>query len=462
VGPEGVAGPAADAHDSAAAAAAGSVSGLGVRLQMASADGCIGSGCTAKRQSHYLPTTAAAAVVQLAFAPISMLPAAPPPPPSAAVADEEETLACRAQQRAVGVGPASRPLQRHVSWKTEVDVLNGGDSSSSMPCSLQQPPAASGCAKKAEAQSAAAADARNSLQASAPIDAHIVTAQHVAAQQTLGVARAPSALPACESDMMGRTQADMAALLQQHAAAAATTAGAGEFCSRIGSSCDGGQPKCTLAHGGGTGAGAHATAPQPVVMRLSAAALALAADLQQQQQRQESEGSTELTLSNGRSDVQHYHQQWQSSKGPKALPHSGRRLGPGLVPSHPGFGEQQAELLYPGFGPQQAPGSVTGTADDGSSCCGLSDLSAMANPVAYADMLRERMMQHLGPSKGGAGFESGSGVGASGSAAGFGDTRPSAMPAAAVDMLERYLEGHQGLKQKAGGGVHAVAALQRS
>jgi hypothetical protein len=84
----------------------------------------------------------------------------------------------------------------------------------------------------------------------------------------------------------------------------------------------------------------------------------------------------------------------------------------------------------------------------------------MANPVAYADTLRERMMQHLGPGRGGAEFGSGSGVGAAGRAAGFSDPGSPASPSAAVNMLERYLEGHQGLKQKAGEGVYAVAAVQ--
>jgi hypothetical protein len=46
-----------------------------------------------------------------------------------------------------------------------------------------------------------------------------------------------------------------------------------------------------------------------------------------------------------------------------------------------------------------------------SSCCGSSELSAMANPVAYADRLTRRLVQHLGGDGGAGAAAAGAGEG---------------------------------------------------
>jgi hypothetical protein len=171
-----------------------------------------------------------------------------------------------------------------------------------------------------------------------------------------------------------------------------------------------------------------------VVVRLSSAALALAANLEQQQQRRQSNGSGEYARFGSQQ------RQQQQSQGSLSLTQGvpaaqqmglqGRQHAPGG--SETGFAAAAA-----------GPASVAGTADDASSCCGFSELLAMANPVAYADTLRQRMAAHLGPLQGS------STAAAAAAGAGAGVAGPGS-PSSAVNLLERYLDGHQGLKQKAG------------
>lgn len=76
-----------------------------------------------------------------------------------------------------------------------------------------------------------------------------------------------------------------------------------------------------------------------------------------------------------------------------------------------------------------------------SSCCdGQSDLSAMANPLIYADRLRQQMDKHLGQAAAAAGEA------ADGSCVGVEQVSPNA----AVLQLDEYLSSHQPLQQKAG------------
>jgi hypothetical protein len=89
----------------------------------------------------------------------------------------------------------------------------------------------------------------------------------------------------------------------------------------------------------------------------------------------------------------------------------------------------------------QVTASVADASDAASSCCdGQSDLSALANPLAYADTLRKRMDKHLGAT-------------ASAAAAGAGDSSygdGAVTPRSAARQLEDFIQGNKPLQQKAG------------
>jgi hypothetical protein len=102
-----------------------------------------------------------------------------------------------------------------------------------------------------------------------------------------------------------------------------------------------------------------------------------------------------------------------------------------------------------------------GMCGDGSSLCGSSDLSAMANPAAYADTLRQRMAQHIPAGRTAGSTRGTSRGGASAGVAGQGCRRLTAEPeegpaspvsaSKAVRELDGFLHRHAVLQHKAGG-----------
>lgn len=150
-----------------------------------------------------------------------------------------------------------------------------------------------------------------------------------------------------------------------------------------------------------------AAAAQPAtVVRLSSAALAAneAAATEQQQ----AVTTTHALL--GRSDVHLAHQQQQ---------HMAVQVGP----------------------------SVADANDAASSCCDTqSDLSALANPLAYADTLRKRMDMHLGA----AAAAAAAGPAGAAGAIRHGSEDGAVTPRSAARQLEEFIQGNKPLQQKAG------------
>jgi hypothetical protein len=107
--------------------------------------------------------------------------------------------------------------------------------------------------------------------------------------------------------------------------------------------------------------------------------------------------------------------------------------------SHQHLQQQQAAV--------QVTASVADVSDADSSCCETqSDLSALANPLAYADTLRKRMDAHLGTAAAAA-----AAAGSAGAVGGYaGHDDGAVTPRSAAGQLEEFIQGNKPLQQKAG------------
>jgi len=329
-----------------------------------------------------------------------------------------------------------RLMQRHVSWKAKVDVLLGDDAA---PQGLNNPAEQEGGTsgvsvhqehRHGQALQHLSSFTQQSDVTSKPAGEHYPAGAAYTRNSLAGAAAAASSAAACAGEvgdavLAGRPLPDAAG---------------SSWRPRLASSWDGAvvRPR---------GVAAAAAAPSAtLVVPLSSAALAFAADLEHQQQQQQRSGvvaeqaGCEITLSGASGfasgQLQHIRARQSFSTG-----------GSGQV--------QRFVAAAEGFKPAGFKAVATaGTADDGVSCCGSSELSAMGNPLAYADRLKQRMEQHLGGNLSSRSRSmSGSGLGPAAAAAAGAEEEAratAAAPLAGVTLLEQYLDEHQVLKQKAG------------
>jgi hypothetical protein len=138
-----------------------------------------------------------------------------------------------------------------------------------------------------------------------------------------------------------------------------------------------------------------------------------------------------------------------------------RPLGAGLTPPGAADTAPAAARVPPPLPPPPPPLRVLLSEDRrrssevaASECDTTSDLSALASPFAYAERVRGRLEQHLPPRRGrsgGSGGASGSGFGAAGGAvAALAAPGTPVTADAAAEQLDRFLDGHATLKQRAG------------